>query len=345
MNTKVLLNREAPYPDESIRGYMIRLSQANGTTTRKLYKTCDLNSGVDPKSLLMTSGKVDISKLVELTQVSQEKLLKSTFFYECGQYENENEKILNHNAKLGMCSFSFCQVCPACLAENSYHRKHWEIRLVTVCYIHQCRMIFNCPRCKKYLSPIRRFITHCKCKFDLRKHQAEQVAGSETLLAKSIFDKMNTPQIVSPLVSSKISFRYFLYLLSHFTYYNAQIISSNTNINYSKAYQPIHLHEAAMRTFQIFDNWPQSYHAFIDKYRTLPKLGVKNGNVLLRELGSYHRYLVNYLNNREHSFVIEEFLNYCELNFNDAPYLKKLKKKLNQIYKRKKKSVSIWASI
>src|SRR5688500_7700139 len=44
------------------------------------------------------------------------------------------------------------KLCPACLSENSYCRKIWEISPVTACPVHECLLIQNCPECGRSVS-------------------------------------------------------------------------------------------------------------------------------------------------------------------------------------------------
>jgi hypothetical protein len=338
----VLINRVVPYPDESIRGYMIRLSQANRTTPRKLYKLSSLIAGVDPRSLLMITGKVDISKLCELTNVDEHCLLRSTFFYQMGMYGGEDEKILRHISSFGMCSTGFCQVCPVCLNEQPYHRKHWEIRVITTCHTHQCKLVSNCPKCKLYISPIRRFVTHCNCGFDLRRCNIEKVPKSETFLAEWIYGKLLNTQSSYSFSSNEVqelSLRHFLYLHILFCYYYFQVTSSQVKVTYSKVFKPIHLHETTTRTFQMFADWPRSFHSFIDNYRTVPKS--YKGNEIFKEFGMFHYYLIRHFGSMEYSFVTKSFLDYCEVKSAEVPFLKKLKKRIEMKLSQTEKSLNV----
>lgn len=321
---------------------MIRLAQANNASPRKLYKLSSLIAGVDPKSLLMIIEKADISKLCELTNLDEDCLLKLTFFYQMGMYGDEDEQILRHISSFGMCTTAYCQVCPVCLHEQPYHRKLWEIRSVTTCPFHQCKLTTTCSKCQKNISPIRRFVTHCNCGFDLRKYDIEKVPESETLLAimmnERLFGRESSRYFLTGELQ-ELSFRHFLYLHILFCFYFYQILSSQVKVNYSAAFKPIHMHETSIKTFQMFVDWSRSFYDFIDSYRKIPK--TFENSKLLKEFGMLHHQLIKHLDAKEYSFVLKSLLDYCNENKTQAAFLNKLKQKIDHTLSRTEKKIDI----
>lgn len=73
------------------------------------------------------------------------------------------------------------RVCPQCLEEAPIHRQIWQHRLVTVCPIHGCPIISNCPGCGVALTWRRSRLTECPKGDNLRLRQDR--AASKDLLA------------------------------------------------------------------------------------------------------------------------------------------------------------------
>ncbi len=327
--TKVLLRRIVPYPDESLRGYLIRLAQVNHTTPRKLYRLSSLFAGVDPKSLLMTTGKADLSNLCILTNLEEQRLLDLTFFNQLGKYANEEEAILRHISSFGTCSTAFCQVCPLCLFEQPYHRKIWEIRSVTTCFIHHCRLITNCPHCHKFISPIRHVVTHCSnCKYDLREGGIIKVLEYEAQLALTLNHKLfpsYSSKSLLPDEFSDLSFRHFLFMHVLFCFYFYQISSYKHNVHYLEVFKPAHLHEIAIKTYQMFNAWPRSYYSFLNDYRNVQK---KYNSSILNEFGSFFIQVIKHFDSNDFKFVLIATRNYCEEEKIKSVDLKRTKKKI-----------------
>ncbi len=331
MMTEILLRRPVPYPDESLRGYLIRLAQVNHTSPRKLYKLSSLFAGVDPKSLLMTTGKADLSKLSILTNLDEQRLLDLTFFNQLGKYAHQEVEVLRHISSFGTCSMAFCQVCPLCLLEQPYHRKLWEIRSVTTCPIHHCRLISQCPECQRFISPIRRFVTCCKCMFDYRKCKITKVPEFETKLTIILSEKLFNKQGLRTLLSDEIqelSFRHFLYLHILFCYYFYQISTSKVKVHYSEVYKPIHLHETAIETFDMFTDWPNSLYNFVNRYRKVPKNF--KGMGIMDEFGMLFYQIIKHLESNEFRFVLKSLRDYCDEEEMSTINMSKIKIKLDE---------------
>lgn len=329
--TEALLRRPVPYPDESLRGYLIRLAQVNYTSPRKLYRLSSLFAGVDPKSLLMTTGKVDLSKLCVLTNLDEQRLLNLTFFNQLGKYANEEEAILRHISSFGTCSTAFCQVCPLCLSEQPYHRKLWEIRSVTSCFIHHCRLISNCPHCHKFISPIRHVVTHCNCKYDLRKCEVIKVPESEAQLVLTLNKKLfesSSPKSLLPDEISVLSFRHFLFMHVVFCFYFYKISIFKHNVHYSEVFKPAHLHEIAIKTYQMFIAWPSSFYSFLNDYRNIPKNYRSNTR---KEFGGFFYQVVKHFESKEFKFILKSVRDYCEEENIKTVDLKKTKKKIENL--------------
>lgn len=335
-----LRKRPDPFPDESIRGYMIRLAKLNKTTPRSIYQKASLMTGNVPKSLLMITDKVSLLKLQELTMVDESKLIDLSFYSLAGRYGNEEAafNILSRISISGVCSTSFSQICPMCLEEKSYHRKIWEIRTITTCHIHQCRLVYSCPKCMKPISPLRRFITHCNCGFDLRSCIVNSVSPTDILFSAHIneryFKKTRTTVSLREEFQ-QLSFRHFIYLHILFCYYFFKSDSHSFDVNYANAFKPVNIHQISIKTFQMFMGWPNKFYEFIESYRKVKKFN--NESRVTQEFGSLHHILIRHLSSKEFSFVLDTLVQHCENGMTSDPVLKRVKQKIIKSINNKEK--------
>lgn len=58
-------------------------------------------------------------------------------------------------------------ICPQCLAEKPYLRKLWSLKLIDVCPVHRCDLVYVCPQCQWELTWHRGCPKMCSCGFDL----------------------------------------------------------------------------------------------------------------------------------------------------------------------------------
>lgn len=80
-------------------------------------------------------------------------------------------------------------VCPACLAEAPYIRRHWEHALVTACAKHGTTLLDHCDVCGEGLSQERRRIEQCDCGRELRAAKAEPCSRTQRWLASLVESK------------------------------------------------------------------------------------------------------------------------------------------------------------
>lgn len=55
------------------------------------------------------------------------------------------------------------QWCPLCLAESGYARAAWDFQLVTACHVHGVQLLDRCPKCSRLLRWQRRELRNCLC--------------------------------------------------------------------------------------------------------------------------------------------------------------------------------------
>jgi len=121
---KKLLCVVKPRKDENIFSYINRLSIENMYETNTwILNDSDFNHYIGPRNLL--PWKFDFSSLMNLTGLSLNELLITTFYnefdYEKGKFKHFNftlyqDSLMNAHAK----------VCPRCLETVGIHHKLWE---------------------------------------------------------------------------------------------------------------------------------------------------------------------------------------------------------------------------
>ena len=70
------------------------------------------------------------------------------------------------------------QWCPLCLAEQGYARVAWDFQLVTACHVHGVQLLERCPKCSRLVRWQRRALRNCPCGADLGAVQASPAAAS-----------------------------------------------------------------------------------------------------------------------------------------------------------------------
>lgn len=74
-------------------------------------------------------------------------------------------------------------ICPACLVEAPFIRRHWEHAFVTACARHRLTLLDRCDACGEHLSQDRRRVDQCDCGRDLTAITASSCTDSQRWLA------------------------------------------------------------------------------------------------------------------------------------------------------------------
>jgi hypothetical protein len=139
--------------DESLPGYLIRLSHANGLRLQWLLERARLASAFEyhPASfeLLAHLGRSDLGALQQASLVLSDDAKRHQF----GRSQIGRPHLLTDGAR----------VCPACLDERGYVDRLWHLRGYAACHHHLTMLVDQCTSCRKSVSWRRRRLDRCDC--------------------------------------------------------------------------------------------------------------------------------------------------------------------------------------
>lgn len=155
----MLVRTPRPYPTESLLGYVLRVSEANGYDSPwHVFQF----AGVDPDSML--SPQLPVENLEVVLGLPSRSL--SHYAYRSAN-EPTSFKLLDTSLGrspkehcLGMRSAAFC---PQCVQEKGYVDAFFNLSVVSVCPDHQCKLIDTCPSCSMAVSWFRPGLLTCRC--------------------------------------------------------------------------------------------------------------------------------------------------------------------------------------
>lgn len=157
LNTKLLI-RPSIIEDESVEGFIVRLSQLNG------YEQIDSQYKFQHyyKSYLQEIKKLknsftnnyiyyDLAEQLTGQPITNGKNHNRKFL-------SQNELLLGHGSRW---YDSITRFCPICLIESKYHRINWSIIPVIICEKHHCFLQYRCQKC--YIEVNLKAMTTGKC--------------------------------------------------------------------------------------------------------------------------------------------------------------------------------------
>lgn len=170
-----------PNPDESFRGFVLRLAERNFLDTpvvllRHVKGNGNWDFAHHQIAALALFAGCDVRALADIYvgmrrgpygQVRYEGLpfrLTKPYFW-----------VLNQT-----------RVCPMCLDEAAYCRRIWDIALLSACPVHKVCLIEQCPHCGKALKWLRPGPGRCGCGFSLKKAKLVAAVPEALLWAELI---------------------------------------------------------------------------------------------------------------------------------------------------------------
>lgn len=205
----VLPCRPAPYEDECLSSYLLRLADANGaanfaTFIRTLFPLWPTGRGVN--ILRWEYPEPDWDELPRRTQLPRERLDRMTLLpwvakfrelpLEAGGLPFRPGQMLRGIVRPTL------QVCPLCLQEKPYRRLLWRLQFVTACVVHGCYLQDTCHACGKLLPVVSSNQQHLHCGHcgnDLRRLPI--LAASGELLAEEAKQQPDWEYLLNPAVS------------------------------------------------------------------------------------------------------------------------------------------------
>ena len=197
VEARILLFSAIPQHDESLIGYLLRLTERNHYDNLSWILQLAKISNKHP---LSTNCSLDLSRLKLLTGVSIARLEELLYPSVKKRSTLYGYVVFGTPLPYFMIRLRYPKLCPSCLRKSPYARKIWELSAVTACPIHKILLLDECPQCKKRISWNRRSVSKCKCNFDWRDYKPPLIEDSEFAVAKHIYRLCNlSPDEISSI--------------------------------------------------------------------------------------------------------------------------------------------------
>lgn len=173
-----------PFGDESLAGYVIRLSEKNAFSgpgwMPELLRT---RSGLPVATVAEAARDAQLVRAVEaLAGLSEGSLADRAFTPRSYSRARRGGPPSWDARPLEAYQRHHPMVCPACLDEAPYARKLWDLAHLPVCTRHGLLLVDTCHRCGERLTWRRTRVGHCEsCGADLRR--SERIPAAPATLA------------------------------------------------------------------------------------------------------------------------------------------------------------------
>lgn len=166
--SSLLMRTPNPYPDESPRGYVIRLTEANGYSSQSAIT--GLVGESNPLYVITVGWNFSTLRRV-LGDLA--RLPEGFGYRQRGKGARETVRIGDHKIHSRHVGVLKSRICPDCIRELGYIPAAWDLKAFVACPIHGRLMLKHCPECGARIKYERANLGICRCGHDLLSSRTE----------------------------------------------------------------------------------------------------------------------------------------------------------------------------
>lgn len=316
----LLLNHPPPYQDETLAGWVWRLTRCNYVESPSvlldLLTTATKKQASPPrlKGLNALRNVAVIQGLGQLGGISLQEVYNHTVHHIAAHLllpgqEAEVERVDSGRTlsffpgRLSNNLYSpWINWCPYCLSTARYVRWKWQLPIVVNCDIHQCWLVEKCPGCGSRIREADIISGQClTCDFPLTEAKPAMIPDDDLLWAmQSTFVKwLDGQPDARQLGLPPVSVGTLLHILFGLRYAAQRAGNGWTFHHIPPGIPAPDLDIQKLRRLTLFErgclyatafrglvDWPQGFFSYLDAYRHRP--GQISATGLRREFGSIH---------------------------------------------------------
>ena len=325
----LLCRTPRPQQTESLFGFVLRVSEANGyDTPRHIWRAADLPRGSDLAPRFPTEP---LAALLGLKRDALHPLAYRSDLDSRGSF-----KILGHSLGDDLrgepLRLKHPAFCPRCVAETGYIDAYWDLSAAVACPIHRATALTNCPACRRGIGWERPGLLTCGCGGSLLNAKtppaSPPVLGLMMLLQARLHGKHRDIENPGGLPLEHLVSMPFAALLHLIAKLGAIAGAENggnavplsppaAQASSAAVAVPVKLSSAQgcpnaqiMAAAQILSDWPHGYHHFLREFGEHNLAAGEKTIGMRRQFADFYRPLFeNRPATREHvAFLRDEFI-------------------------------------
>lgn len=255
-----------PYKFESLKGFILRSSEANGyTSPTTMLSSAGLTNGE------MISIIPPLEKLAPLFNLSTAEIVKLGYRKPLGSPSAKHIWLHNHQLPTYYLNIKVPKICTECIVESGFTESFWDLKHAIACPKHNRYLLKTCPDCKKQLSWFRLGLLTCKCGCDLSKHRGEVLDNQPVLgLLAFLRNQLKREPHDNNLLRERLGFPVEHLRTLTLAELLSIIVKFENKGNYSKSTLENHKCNQEGLTLakvsQALENWPEGLYQYLDSF-------------------------------------------------------------------------------
>lgn len=294
-----------PMLNESFKGYILRLAEANGyPSVHGMLK----HVGMTEYEIRSSIPNLEKLKLLVASQLNEFEFLtwQKTYSRHQLSFDQNIPKLYLHSQRP--------HLCPLCIMEHGYISTFSEIKYAVACPEHAVLTINQCPACGKGLSIFRPGLSICHCGYDFLKSEIQRTDNAG-LLALMCIIKSKLENTLSDLV---------ILDKAGFPTDNLTAMSLNTILSFiyrvkgrSKKHKQTDLLDAVNEAACIFTNWASGFHQYLEEVHA-PEANLESSGLRKQFLPLYETLFKNGMPRQEVDFIHQAFVEFGQEKWGQA---------------------------
>lgn len=256
----LLARTPAPKPLESLYGYVLRVSQANGYESPwQIFRYAGLQQN---KLLKTTTPAAPLARVVGHPVEALQKLA----WPRCANGEAGNREDTEMPHMRRHLDITTPKICPKCIAENGFIEAAWDLKIMLGCPIHGVSLVTHCPGCSKPLTWFRPGMAVCRCGTNLATdmHQAALQPRSRALLSivrNALYGDLSPSGDTMGMPHSEMAGLHFIDLLALLQ--RLRLFVTKRNISSASMSMMPYTFDELDAIAGAFENWPHGFHEML----------------------------------------------------------------------------------
>lgn len=282
--------RPRPFAGEWTYGYLVRVAQANGYPSPRA-----LWSSLGPKRTCTAS------RIRHAFRLSSEEW--SNLSGPWPRFCRTESRLVGGLTQTDYCH-DYLRWCSYCLAEQSFIREWWVIKLCVVCPKHACFLRDTCPACHQAQRPERGVLARCACGASLLHTPEQAVPANELRVQMAFLHALDgqTPEGM-PALTATAWIRLFHRI--------ATLDDTEEKVRPGQVAGLHRLGRAITVNRQLADligNWPAGFH----RYLAAKQQNAATSFSLVRTFGRLYRWLYRDTDGEAFTFLRDAFEAYLQ---------------------------------
>jgi len=302
-----LLYAKPPHKDESLIGYIIRLTELH-----KLKSPSPILRLIHGKRYKIPSQK-DITKFASIVGCNP-NVIANLFGF--GSRNSEYQRVWRLGnewiTKPYFISSRTLSFCPICLREKPYLRSVWELVFYQACSIHNVQLIHVCSYCNKPPQWTRSSVTKCTCGAPFTEEHCRPAENHSLLISTLIHNRISDKSLTNEGMASNNAINKLAHLtidgLFKTIWLLGEILENNVYAasNGELPKKKLNATLVMEKFFKTLVDWPDRFFYKLNKF-SRQSVTNKSNSYINRTFGPVHRYFTEEMDSKEFVFLTSAY--------------------------------------